>query len=220
MFSRKRVIIIAAVLAASFGVSLMVSLSIGPEAAPARETTTQPGAEVPKDGLAQELGIHLPVAEKISPRELQLTELVKELQFERRRLRKKTEELSTREKQIGIVMEDLNRQAEELETLRLKLLGPLDRLKEARAELERTRVRIAREEMANLRKMAKSYDVMDAADGSKILGEMCSAGQEDDAVKLLYYMKERSAAKMLTQFTDKAVAARLSQKLKRISKES
>lgn len=160
-----------------------------------------------------------PDAVKIAPRELQLNELVKELQFERQRLRTKAEELAKREKQIEMVMEDLNRSAEELETLRLKLLGPLNGLKEARVELEQTRVRIRLEEMANLKKMAKSYDVMDADGGGKILAEMCSGGQEDDAVKLLYYMKERSAAKILSALTDQALAARLTEKLKRITKE-
>lgn len=221
MFSKKRVIIMLAVLAVSFGVSFMGSLLLGGRGGSGGGATTQPVA----DGEGQpppELTIPLPTAdtENISPREIQLNELVRELQFERQRMRKKAEDLRVREKRIEIVMEDLNRRADDLEALRLKLLGPLNSLKEARAELEQARVRIRREEVVNLKKMAKSYDAMDAASGSRILAEMCSSGQEDEAVKLLYYMKERSVAKMLTALTDTAVAARLTWKLKQITKES
>ncbi|HET6427275.1 MAG TPA: hypothetical protein VFJ30_02610 [Phycisphaerae bacterium] len=220
MLSKKRIVILAAVLVVSFGLSFLLSLWLGPRPAPAAGAAMQPVA-AGAGGPPPEVAILLPGpdAVKIAPRELQLNELVKELQFERQRLRTKAEELAKREKQIEMVMEDLNRSAEELETLRLKLLGPLNGLKEARVELEQTRVRIRLEEMANLKKMAKSYDVMDADGGGKILAEMCSGGQEDDAVKLLYYMKERSAAKILSALTDQALAARLTEKLKRITKE-
>jgi len=221
MLGKKRIIILAAAGVVSFGVSFMISLWLGPAAAPAQPAATQPVAKG-QAGPPPELTVPLPPpdAVRVSPREAQLNGLVKELRFERQRLRAKAEQLANREKQIEMVMEDLNRRAEELETLRLKLLSPLNSLKEARAELERTRVRIRLEETANLKKMAKSYDVMDSEGGSKILAEMCSGGQEDDAVKLLYYMKERSAAKILAAFTDQALAARLTEKLKRITKES
>jgi flagellar motility protein MotE (MotC chaperone) len=49
---------------------------------------------------------------------------------------------------------------------------------------------------------------------------MCSNNQEEDAVKILRFMSERSAGKILTEMSDKEMAARLCSKLKVIQEES
>jgi len=98
---------------------------------------------------------------------------------------------------------------------------PLTRLQDKIAELERTRIRISTHEKTEVQKTAAIYEKMDAASSSQILVEMCT-NNEEDAVKILYYMSERSAAKCLAEISnsDKVLAAKLSQKIKIINEES
>ena len=108
--------------------------------------------------------------------------------------------------------------AEELENLRMKLVMSLTRLQDKIAELERTRIRISIQEKTEIQKTAAIYEKMDAASGSQILVEICINNVED-AVKILYYMSERSAAKLLAEIPDKSLAAKLFQKIKVINEE-
>ena len=59
---------------------------------------------------------------------------------------------------------------------------------------------------------------MDSASGSKIMIKMSQAQQTDDAVKILNYMTERTAAKMLGEIgtADPNLAAELCDRLQRI----
>ena len=56
--------------------------------------------------------------------------------------------------------------------------------------------------------------------GSRILEGMCTNKQEADAVKILFYMQERSVAKVLAEMTDKNMAARLCEQLKRVKEQN
>ena len=90
------------------------------------------------------------------------------------------------------------------------------RLKESQAELEKTRTAIAKDEEVNLKRVAAVYDKMDAVAAARILEGMNKNTQDTDAVKILHYMTERSVAKVMAEFTDKSVAARLCEQMKRI----
>ena len=79
---------------------------------------------------------------------------------------------------------------------------------------------IAREEEENLKRTATIYEKMDSRSGSRILVAMCADGRQDDAAKLLYYMSDRSAGKMLADMTDAKLAASLSERLKKIRQGS
>jgi hypothetical protein len=61
---------------------------------------------------------------------------------------------------------------------------------------------------------------MDAVQAGKILSSMTQSGRgADDAIKILYYMSERTKAKVLAAIaeTEPAVSANFSQRLKKIS---
>ncbi len=77
--------------------------------------------------------------------------------------------------------------------------------------------------------IAATYDNMDSASASKIVVSMCSSQTQpgeidnqssgfDEAVKILYYMTDRTKAKLLAELTtsEPKLAAFLTQKLKRI----
>ncbi len=155
----------------------------------------------------------------IQPKQSLLNELVKELRYRIKECKSRELELARREKRMTMTEALLKDQAEELENLRMQLVMPLTRLQDKIAELERTRIRISTREKTEVQKTAAIYEKMDAASSSQILVEMCT-NSEEDAVKILYYMSERSAAKCLAEIPDRALAAKLSQKIKVINEES
>jgi flagellar motility protein MotE (MotC chaperone) len=90
-----------------------------------------------------------------------------------------------------------------------------------------TRIAITGNEKANLTAIAATYDKMDPAGASKIIISMCTkqfesgkteGGNIDDAVKILFYMNERSRGKLLGEIVsaEPKLAAVLCQHLKRI----
>lgn len=155
----------------------------------------------------------------IQPKQSLLNELVKELRYKIEESQRLQLELEKREKRIATAEAGIKQDAEKLENLLMQLAMPLGRLQDKIAELERTRIRISTREKAEVQKTAAIYEKMDAASSSQILVEMCT-NSEEDAVKILYYMSERSAAKCLAEIPDKALAAKLSQKIKVINEES
>ena len=217
--SKKKLIILVGLIVVSFGISFaLTSMLSGPAPQPA--SAEQAGEEpAPQEGLLPG-GIKIGAVETMRPKEQQLQELVQEMRLKSREYRTKLRKLKDREKRLQIAQDLLTKEAQDLENLRLKLAARLPRLKEAKAELIQTRIRIDRAEADNLKRLAKTYEKMDPAAGSEILTKMVTHEQEDDAVKILYFMSERSAAKLLAEITDKDLAARLCEKMKKIEKES
>lgn len=97
----------------------------------------------------------------------------------------------------------------------------------------KSRIEIDKNEQTNLLTLAATYDKMDVTSASKIVTNMCmsdesekgqekkieeSSGSFDDAVKILYYMTERTKAKLLAELatSEPQLAAALSQRLKQI----
>ncbi|RKY05801.1 MAG: hypothetical protein DRP65_12605, partial [Planctomycetota bacterium] len=98
--------------------------------------------------------------------------------------------------------------------------------KEQRDKLLKLRVTIEEAEKANLISVAATYDKMDPASASKILATMSKTNRQtpgqdtglDEAVKILYYMTERTKAKLLAELvsSEPALAATLCQRLKQV----
>jgi flagellar motility protein MotE (MotC chaperone) len=155
----------------------------------------------------------------IGMKERELDRLARELRLKIGVYNGKQRELEKQQKRIHVAEELLAQHAKELEALRMQLVAPLTRLREAKADLESTRVLVAKEEKANLKHTAAIYEKMDTAIGGEILTSMCKNSQEDDVVKILFYMSERAAAKLLAEIPDKDIAAELCQKLKKVQEE-
>jgi len=86
--------------------------------------------------------------------------------------------------------------------------------------------RILAEEDKNIKLLAGRYDAMDAEGASNILTELWVGNQQDLAVKILYYMQARSAAKVLAAISTSGkkgaaeLAAELSKKFPMVRKPS
>jgi septal ring factor EnvC (AmiA/AmiB activator) len=205
--SKKKIIIVAALAVASFAIAMGSSFLL-PSGPPNRASARQAAAD------ANEAP---PV--KLSLQERDLDELVRNLRQRIADCRAQTQQLNEREKQIRIVQDQLARQAQELEDLRVKAATALAALRQEKAAMEAERVKIEAEDRTNLKKTAAIYEKMDAAAGGKILADMCSLNNEDAVVRILYYMSERSAAKTIESLADKKLAARLCDKIKRVREQ-
>ena len=207
--SKKKIIIVAVLAVVSFALAMGSSflLSAGPQKkAPSRQSVAGPDAnEAP------------PV--KLSLQERNLDELVRNLRQRIADCQAQTQQLNEREKQIRIVQDQLTRQAQELEDLRIKAATALAALRQEKAAMEAERVKIEAEDRTNLKKTAAIYEKMDPVAGGKILSDMCGQNNEDAVVRIIYYMSERGAAKTIESFEDKKLAARLCDKIKRVREQ-
>jgi flagellar motility protein MotE (MotC chaperone) len=214
MSKKKGIIFLVAMLVVSC--SLTVGIRVATRKAPPHrlnakntEASTQPSTQ-PTTSLPQVPALAT---------EHQVDNLVKDLQVRLEDVRKRQLELDQREKRIRISQELLIKQAQELEALRMEMVAPLTSLKEARAVLAKEQLAVTELEKANLKRTAQIYEKMDAESSGRILSGMCESNQEDDAAKILHFMSDRSAGKLLATL-DSKLAARLCDKLKKIKETS
>ena len=220
MSAGKRLMILAALLIVSFAVScgLAMILGGGPPAAAgdgAKLATSRPSSP------PQRLAMLAAETDQFRPREKQLEELVRDVRVKRAEWHRRKLALDQREKRIRMQQELLKKDAEELESLRVRLVGPLTRLKEAKAELLLTSSQITALEQKNLKKMAKVYDKMDPESCAQIFLAKCKSQKDEDVAKILFYMSERSHAKVLAAMAkaDPGAADKVTDWLKRMKEE-
>ncbi len=220
MKGKMKIIILVALAGLSFAGSFFLSklTSEGDKTSKApREQSQQAagGLEQPSD-LSIPAGVSSP---GIHMKERELDRLAKELRLKLEAVSAREDEIEKREKRLKLAEKLLKKQAEELENLRVQLVTPLTRLREEQAKLQNMQVAVSQRELENIKRTAKIYESMEPSKGGKIFTSMCKNKQEEDVVKILYFMSERNAAKMLAAITDTELAARLCQKLKKVSKQ-
>jgi hypothetical protein len=159
--------------------------------------------------------------------EKQLKSLIYEVREKINDYEIKEKELELREARIQMTQDTLKKDIEALNQLRVELASMTANLKEQKSQLLATRVSIASSEKTNLTAIATTYDKMDPAGAAKIISSMCTkqlesgkieGGNIDDAVKILFYMNERSKGKLLSEIvsTEPKLAAVLCQRLKKV----
>ena len=161
--------------------------------------------------------------------EKQLKSLVYEVREKIEEYKSKLSDIEVRGQRLQTSQETLKKEVENLDNLRIELTSIVAALKSKRNELLKTRIEIEQSEKANIISIAATYDKMDATSAGKILSNMCSRKEKgdilpegkgfDDAVKILYYMADRTKAKVLAELvnTEPKLAASFSQKLKQIT---
>lgn len=158
--------------------------------------------------------------------EQQLKTLVHDIRAKIQEYENKLQTLEVREQRLQIAQEVLKKDIDSLSNMRTELASVVANLKSERDKLIKSQVEISETERTNLLAIAATYDKMDATAASKILTNMCKAGGEqnsesssfEDAVKILYYMTERTEAALLAEIanTEPVLAASLCHRLKRI----
>jgi flagellar motility protein MotE (MotC chaperone) len=155
--------------------------------------------------------------------EKQLKSLIYEIREKIQEYENRLGELQTQEQRLQVTQTTLKKDIKELSNLRIELTSTIVALKNERDKLEKTKVEISQIEKKNLTSIAATYDKMDADAAGKILVSMSrnQNGSTDDAVKILYYMGERSKAKLLAQMStsEPELAAFFCKKLKQITEK-
>lgn len=211
MLNMKKIVILGVMAAASFAGAFFLS----GKPKPVEQASTKPASG---EGEAQAGPVDAGVP-MLGAKEKELEELIKAVRERAEDVEKRQEKVLQRERRLAILQGQIKEQAAELEGLRMQLVTPLSRLKEAKDQLDRTRVVIATEEKANLKRVATIYETMDPAKSGQSVTEMCSTNQEDDAARILYMMSERAAGKVLAELGDKGLAAKLVMKIKKIREQ-
>jgi chorismate mutase len=160
---------------------------------------------------------------KIAMTEKQLRELIYEVRDKIKEYDSKSQELTTREQKLQTAQETLKNDIAELDNLRIELASTVASIKSEQDKLLKSQIAVANTEKANLVSIAATYDKMDSSQAGKILSNMSQAksGNGDDAVKILYYMADRTKAKVLASIaeTEPAISADFCQKLKQITEK-
>ena len=209
MLNMKKIVILGVMAAAGFAGAFF--LSGAPK--PVEQAASRPAGAEGEAGPV-EAGLPMPGA-----KERELEELIKAFRERSDDLENRQEKVAQRERRLAILQGQIKEQAAEQEGLRMQLVTPLSRLKEAKDQLDSTRVVIATEEKDNLKRVAKIYETMDPVKSGQSVTEMCGSNQEDDAARILYMMSERSAGKVLAELGDKGLAAKLVMKIKKIREQ-
>jgi len=240
--NRKVIIIAAMVGLASFAGAFATGWFTRPTAAaaaaePNQTAKAQPGApagtgslpQVPPPTLSPALGMSAEQGTGTrGMTEEQLKELIIEVREKIQQYNQKASELEKEKERLQIAQQTLKKDIETLNNLRVELAASVADIKSERELLLKARVEVAAAEKNNLVAIAAAYDKMDPVGASQILTNMAtgskngnaaaSAANIEDAVKILFFMQDRTKAKVLAEMANQepALAALLSQKLKQV----
>lgn len=212
----KKIMLVGGLAVASFVGSLAVAYMVTPRPKPPTDANhVEAAATTAPAGVTAGL---VGGDSKLSPKEAQLDELIREVRLKMAECKMREAAVEEREGRLTIAQDQLKKQTKDLESLQIQLLAPLAAVKDEQEKLDSSRVKVAADEKVNLKRTAAIYEKMDAATGGRILSGMCEQ-QMDDVVRILFYMTERSAAKILGEFQDKTLAARITERLKKVKEE-
>lgn len=172
--------------------------------------------QMPQDGTIAPIDAKM----KKTMTERKLKSLVYEIREKIQEYDRKLRDLEVRERRLQTAQDTSKKDIEELNNLRIELASTVAILKNEQGKLQKSRLEIAQTERKNLMSIALTYDKMDATSAGKILTNISEAqnAAADDAVKILYYMTERTKAKVLASIaeTEPATSAYFCQQLKQI----
>jgi flagellar motility protein MotE (MotC chaperone) len=150
--------------------------------------------------------------------ERQLQRLIYDIREKMKEYADREKGLDEEAKRIEVARQSLQGDFEQLTALREKLDLTLVSLKEKEESIRKGVIEIEALERTNLQRLAGTYEKMDATQAGKIMLSMAANNQLQDAVKILYYMNDRNAGKLLGEIgsTQPDIAGVLSLQLKRV----
>lgn len=146
----------------------------------------------------------------------QLQNLVYDIRERMKEHRQKENNLSLEEERIQTAKNNLQADIERLEKLRVELTASLSALKREQENLKTSKMEITKIERTNMQLIAGKYDKMKPEQSCPIVTQMIANRQLKDVVMILYYMDDKTAAKLLGSLEPK-IAAVLLDRLKRVT---
>ncbi len=212
--------------AASFGFNWFrrqkaADAAVVPSEPPATETATAEGAGQQRSPLDAVLDLTPSETPAAGLTERQLQHLIYDVREKTREHAQREKELADEDQRIALARKSLREDIEQLNQLQETLDMRLASLAERQQRLDETLIEIEATEQNNLQRLGATYDRMDAVQAGNIMINMAGNNQVEDVVKILYFMNDRNAARVLGQIGDAQpeVAAVLSRYLKRIRQE-
>jgi hypothetical protein len=235
--SKKLIIITAASGLLSFAGAFVFGWLTKPQPKPVTDESDQPKLESiemspefiqPGIDVTSAVGM-ISEKEKKAMTEKQLKSLIFEVRDKMKEYNDRLEYIKVQEQRLQLAQTALKKDIENLNNMRVELASVAANIKNEQDKLLKSRLAIAQTEKANLVLIAATYDKMDASSASKIVISMCTSQTQpekidkqsvgfDEAVKILYYMTDRTKAKLLGELTstEPKLAASLTQRLKHI----
>ena len=231
---KKEIILLAAAgivtFSGAFGVTFVMKKKKAPSVLPPE--ITDPVASATEDAKTESAEASVPPlggAENLAGpednvrgmTEKQLQGLIDDIRERMKEYALKEKDFAEQEQRLTVARQALQDDIDRLGKLNAQLVTVLADLKRQEEQLLKTRVVVDIEEQTNMKRLAATYDKMEAAQAGKILTSMMSGGQMADAVKIVYYMSERTAGKLLAEIasTRPEVAGRLSLELKKVAEK-
>jgi flagellar motility protein MotE (MotC chaperone) len=149
--------------------------------------------------------------EQLNSRQQNLELIFQDLRSERTGIDDKRRQVTNLLKAVEEKMAELDRKAGELEQKRQETTKEAKQLKKSVSEYKD-------QEKERIKQVASMYDTMEPASAAKILQTLADSGNLDTAVKILASMRERQAAKVLSELGDPSLAAQLVDKLRGLKK--
>lgn len=222
---KTHVIILAAAgllsFSASFGVSWFKRQNAAPPVLPPEAETSATGLTRSATDVRESVsyaGLRGTDMETVGMTERQLQHLIYDVREKMRVYDTRQKELDEQAQRVHITRQSLEEDIEQLNRLREKLDTTLAALKEREDRIQDTLIQIEEVERGNLQRLATTYDRMDVEQAGRIMMSMAANNQLQDVVKILYYMNDRNAARLLGEIgsTRPEVAGVLSMQLKRV----
>ena len=150
--------------------------------------------------------------------EKQMQGLIFDIREKMKEYKSRERQLTEQEERVRVAREGLQEDITRLNQLQAQLTLVYEKIRKQESSLQARQLDISETEKANMQKLAMTYDKMDAAQAGKVLISMATNQQLPDAVKILYYMSERTSAKVIGEIasTKPEVASALSLELKRV----
>jgi len=146
----------------------------------------------------------------------QLQNLIYDIREKMKEHRQKENGLAREEQRIQTAKNNLQADIERLEKLRVELTASLSALKREQENLKTSKVEINKIEKTNMQLIAGKYDKMKPEQSCPIVTQMIANKQLKDVVMILYYMDDKTAARLLGSLEPK-IAAILLERLKRVT---
>ncbi|AQT66899.1 phosphodiesterase [Anaerohalosphaera lusitana] len=153
--------------------------------------------------------------------EQQLKTLIYDVRSRLDDFKQREERIAKKEERLAVTQQELQKNIKELSDLRVKLAGAVTSLQQERQALEQTIIKVEALESQNVKKTAAVYDKMKSDQAAEVLSNMAENNQLEYAVKILYYMTERTCANALGEISrdEPSMAAVMSDKLRLIKEE-
>ncbi|MCE5187425.1 MAG: hypothetical protein LLF76_14995 [Planctomycetaceae bacterium] len=140
-----------------------------------------------------------PDSEEFGMSERQLQNLIHDIRQKLLEYHDRDKQLQAESGRIEMARQALQQDIEQLSGLREKLNLTLSQVQEQEKALRQSVLEIDALERSNFQRLASTYEKMEVTQAGRIMVTMAASNQLQDSVKILYYMSDRSAGKLLAE---------------------